>query len=354
MRTDGMSAARIADNLNSIGVLSPVEYKIDRGLPTAKACYGNNGDSKWTATTIIRLLQDETYTGVLIQGKRGKQNYKMTDLTDLPQAEWKRVEGTHDAIIHKHDFNIVQRIMRLDTRRSASAGNGGCDRWTGDVDCVYPFSGILICGSCGGRMTRKTTTIRDNTYHYYHCPTTKKRGCDNAPMIKEGVLSDCVLESIKSHISSIVSIETLLEGGERQKALALLASRIDTQIAENERQIKQIGSYKSTLYENMVNGRITAKEYKEMKSGYTTDEDRLHDAVALLQQEREDVLAGKSDRLSWMGHFRSYEDFIEIDRRIVVSLIQSIKIISKTELTITFNYQDEYAKAVSLLKREVA
>jgi hypothetical protein len=102
---------------------------------------------------------------------------------------------------------------------------------------------------------------------------------------------------------------------------------MDTQIAENERQIKIIGGYKSTLYENMINGRITAKEYKEMKSGYTADEERLLDAISLLQREREDVLAGKSERLSWMGHFRRYEDFSEIDRRIVVSLIKSIKII---------------------------
>ena len=341
MRTDGISAARIAENLNTIGVLSPLSYKQNRGLPTAKNCYGNRGDAKWTATTIIRLLKDETYTGVLTQGKQGKANYKMKDKIARPEHEWKRVEGTHEPIIHRQDFDIVQRIMRLDTRIAPN-----------DTETVYPFSGILICGSCGGRMTRKTTTSNGKSYHYYYCPTTKKRGCNNAPMIKENVLSNCALESIKAHISGIVSIETILEGGERQKALALLASRIVTQIAELERQIKQINTYKSTLYESMVNGRITPKEYKEMKFDYTSDEDRLQNAIALLCQEKEDVLSGKSERLGWMGHFRKYEDFTEIDRRIVVSLIQSIRVISKTEIVITFNYQDEYAKAVALLGKE--
>ncbi len=33
MKIDGMSALKIADTLNSLGVLSPLEYKKDRGLP---------------------------------------------------------------------------------------------------------------------------------------------------------------------------------------------------------------------------------------------------------------------------------------------------------------------------------
>jgi hypothetical protein len=349
MRTDGVSAARIAENLNTIGVLSPMNYKLNRGLPTAKSCYGNRGDSTWSASTIIRLLKDETYTGVLVQGKRSKQNHKMKNLADRPESEWKRVTGTHEAIIDRDDFDIVQRIMRLDTR----IGPNG-DTLLGE-DKVYPFSGILICGCCGGRMTRKTVTSKGKAYYYYYCPTGKKRGCIYAPMIKECVLSECVLESIKAHVSSIVSIETILEGSGRQKALHLLASRIDTQIEEIERQIKQIGIYKSALYESMINGNITSKEYREMKSDYTADEERLLNAINLLQQEKEDVLAGKSERLSWMGFFRRYEELSVLDRRIVVSLIQNIRVVSKSELVITFNYQDEYAKAFALLRqRDVA
>lgn len=346
MRTDGMSAARIAENLNTIGVLSPLEYKKDRGLPTPKRCYGNSGESKWTATTIIRMLRDETYTGTLVQGKRGKLNYRMKDKTDRPESEWKRVEGTHEAIIPQSDFDIVQDIMRLDTR----IGPKG-DTVLGE-EHVYPFSGLLICGSCGGRMTRKTTTVNGKSYHYYYCPTGKKSGCDGSPTVKEISLSECVLKSLKAHIASIVSIEEILEGGERQKALTLLAGRIDEQIAGNERQIRQISGYKAALYENMMNGAISAKDYKDMKAGYSSDEKHLADANAKLHREKEDVLAGKSEQLRWMGCFKRYEQLDVIDRRVVVSLIRSIKINNKNDVAITFNYQDEYAKANALLRRE--
>ena len=43
----------------------------------------------------------------------------------------------------------------------------------------------------------------------------------------------------------------------------------------------------------------------------------------------------------------------EIDRRAVMQLIRSIRVISKDELHIEFNYQDEYKKAVALAEQIV-
>lgn len=41
----------------------------------------------------------------------------------------------------------------------------------------------------------------------------------------------------------------------------------------------------------------------------------------------------------------------EIDRRAVMQLIRSIRVMGKDELHIEFNYQDEYQKAVSLAEQ---
>lgn len=67
-KIDGASAQKIADELNQLGVLSPLAYKISRGLPHPKKGFADSPDAKWSATTIIRILQDETYTGTLVQG----------------------------------------------------------------------------------------------------------------------------------------------------------------------------------------------------------------------------------------------------------------------------------------------
>lgn len=339
MKIEGMSAKQIAQTLNDLGVLSPMAYKRDRGLPHPKKGFADKPDSKWSATAIIRILKDETYTGTLIQGKQGTLNHKLKNLIDKPPAEWKRVESTHEAIIHRQDFDLAHRVMRLDTRTSPNGNT------------VYCFSGILICGCCGNRMTRKTVVYKDRKYFYYYCPTGKKNGCADSIMLKEDALCGCVLESVKSHIANIVSLESILAGSDGQKAALELARRYEAQIVENERQLAHVRTLKATLYENMVVGKLDTNEYKEYKAAYIADDARLNAAIEKLRQQQDDALVGKSERLRWMAHFKRFEGLTAIDRRMTASLIQSICVIGKSELQITFNYQDEYAKVLALIQR---
>ena len=115
-RLEGFSASHIADELNRMGILSPLAYKRNHGMPHAKGGYTDRKDCKWSATTIIRILKDETYTGTLVQGKQTTPHFKLKEREDKPSSEWIRVEGTHEAIIQKHDFDLIQRLRRIDTR----------------------------------------------------------------------------------------------------------------------------------------------------------------------------------------------------------------------------------------------
>jgi len=263
MKIDGMSALKIADTLNSLGVLSPLEYKKDRGLPHPTGGYADKDGAKWSAHTIIRILTDETYTGTLVQGRQGRFNYKIREIIDKPKSEWKRTENAHEHIIKPQDFDLAQRIMRLDTRTAP----GG--------DSVYLFSGILICGCCGARMTRKAVPYKGIKYHYYYCPTTKKRGCIGAATLKEAELHEYVLECVKTQVNNIATLDSILAGSDGQKAAVALAKQYAAQIAENERQIEKAAGIKSTLYENMVTRLITKDDYKAMKAQYTADEARF-------------------------------------------------------------------------------
>ena len=54
------------------------------------------------------------------------------------------------------------------------------------------------------------------------------------------------------------------------------------------------------------------------------------------------------------GGMTKFEGLEELDRRTMVNLVRSIRVLTKTELDITFNYQAEYEQALTLLQREVA
>ena len=338
-KIDGRSAKRIAEELNALGVLSPLTYKISRGLPHPKGGFADRPDAKWSATTVIRILQDEIYTGTLVQGRQGTYNHKLRNVIQKTEEEWIRVENAHEAIIRKRDFDLVQHIMGLDTRTAPEG------------EKVYLFSGLLVCGCCGARMTRKTNTVGGKKYIYYHCPTGKKHGCTHPVMLREDDLIQCVLASVQAHIKNVVSVDELLNSISEETINRELVAGCKAQIAENRAQLEQIGMFKAGLYENFVKGMLDKAEYKSLRDGYSERMEELRSAIDQLRQEMERVTDRTSERQKWAQQFREFSNMTELDRRAVVTLIQSIRIISKTELKITFRYQMEYDAALQKLSQ---
>ena len=89
---EGRGRQSIARMLNESGVPSPSRYKADHGWTRNPP--GKKG--LWNKTTIWRMLRNEMYTGVMIQGRRKKVSYKSKVLIDVPEDQWYRVEGTHE------------------------------------------------------------------------------------------------------------------------------------------------------------------------------------------------------------------------------------------------------------------
>lgn len=336
MRLEGSSTLHIAEELNRLCILSPLAYKKNKGLPCAKGGYADREDCKWSATTIIRILKDETYTGVLVQGKQGTPHYKLKTLEQRPDSEWVKTPNAHEAIILKEDFDLVQRIRGLDTRTVPNKKT------------VYLFSGVLICGCCGGRMTRKTVRSNGKEYNYYYCPIGKKHGCTSPTMIKESTLIDCVREILKGQIDNVASLEAFLFSVDQQRINQQLASEYGEQIAANEQQLEKVSEFKARLYENLVQGILTKEEFSFLKGKYSSETDRLRSAISDLKDKLTDVLENRSERNRWMSHFQQFSTLEDLDRKVIVQLVQSITVLDKKTLTIRFNYEDEYKKALAI------
>lgn len=303
----------------------------------AKKGYADKEDCKWSATTIIRILQDETYTGTLVQGKQGTPHYKIKQMEQRPESEWIRIPDAHEPLIAKQDFDLVQRIRNLDTRTAPKE------------DTVYLFSGVLICGCCGNRMTRKTNRVNGKEYHYYYCPTGKKKGCANPTMLKESTLIDCVRESLKAYICNVASLETMLTSIDQSRINQALVKEYTDHITDNERRLAQVMELKARLYESLVEGILTKEEYTSYKAKYTKQTEDIKAAIAALKEKLTDVLENRSERNRWISHFTQFESLETLDRKALIHMVQSIQVISKTELNIRFTYEDEYKKAIQLV-----
>ena len=74
------------------------------------------------------------------------------------------------------------------------------------------------------------------------------------------------------------------------------------------------------------------------------------ESIRVLKEKLADVLENRSERNRWISHFTQFSTMETLDRKAVVHMIQSIKVIGKKELEITFTYQDEYQKAIQLIQ----
>ncbi len=338
-RLDGYSAYHIAEELNRAGILSPLAYKRSNGLPYAKGGYADKEDCKWSATTVIRILSDEIYTGTMVQGKQSTPHFKLKELETKPSSEWIRVEGTHEAIIDKADFDLVQRLKQLDTRTAPQS------------DRVYLFSGVLICGCCGGRMTRKTNRYKGKEYFYYFCPAGKKGGCTSSSMIKESDLTECVRTSLKAHINSVTSLNSIINGVSRERINRELVNEYTGYIKSNEEQLARVENFKRNLYESLVSGALSKEEFLQYKQDYSAKAEEIKAAIQSWNDKLTEALENRGDRNRWINHFLQFSEMEDIDRSMVARLIQSIVINADKSVNIRFNYQDEYQKVTAFINQ---
>ena len=109
MRLCGNSAEKIAGKLDAMEVPSPLAYKkINNSRFTTT--FARSETPGWTPVAIRRILSNEIYTGVLIQGKDRKTSYKLPDRKKLPREEWIRAEGAVEPLVSREIFDKVQKM----------------------------------------------------------------------------------------------------------------------------------------------------------------------------------------------------------------------------------------------------
>ena len=106
MAYEGKSCKVIADILTNEGVPIPSVYaNLNRGKKSS--AYG-----LWCSRTIDEMLNNETYIGNLTQGRRRTINYKIKKEIRVPKEQWIVKENTHEPIIDKQMFEIVQATYK--------------------------------------------------------------------------------------------------------------------------------------------------------------------------------------------------------------------------------------------------
>jgi len=339
MKLSGYGVDRIANTLDQMGVQPPYEYKKQNG---SKYCSGlrSSADPKWPIETVIHILKDETYTGTIVQGKSRKVNYKVKKSVKIDESQWVRVPDKHDAIISKDQFEMVQEIMRKDTRTSP------------DKDLVYPLSGYIKCGDCGQNMIRRTATKNGKKYYYYHCSTFKNGGECSSHNISCQKVDDTVLNSIQTQVILLDKIDVILDVLDKYPEQQIGVKTLDKQLEKMKSDMEYYGMLKAKLYRDMVDGIVSKQDYIDLNASFEASRKSIESDFYRVENKRKELLAGKLRFQPWIEDLRKYKSVTELSRPLVVALIDKITVISSNEIEVKFVFEDELAEILSYIENE--
>lgn len=322
LKRSGMSCNGIARRLDCLGIPSPLSYKKQSGSSYNCGFHATSTGPLWSKVAVSRILTDETYTGTLVQGKFRKPSHRMRECVMLPKKDWIRVPGTHEAIISKEEFDLIQSLMG----RASSIPKG---QETSD-----PFSGFIRCGRCGSNMTR----INNGTerYTYYRCQSRRQgKGC-GLRLLSEKTL-------IAAFRSSVASLSDLL-----RQAIGVLGSEgISSSCSEVrkvhlrslDREIERLKDIKTGLLQDLRDGVVSREEFMELSSrfsGRISDVQMRRDAFEAVEGEAETNTFSE-----WIDNVSKLCGSEVIDRPLVALLLEGITVWDKDKIDIRFRFEEQ-------------
>ena len=335
-KLEGVSPQDIADALNRLGVLSPMEYKRSLGMKFTTS-FKTNAKAVWSAGTVIRILKNPIYTGVLVQGKETTPSYKVHKRIIKDESEWTVIEDSHEAIISKIDFDSVQKVLKCDTRRSP----GG--------KAVGLFSGMIFCGDCGASMVRKTVPAGEKKYVYYVCSAHKQDKSCSPHRMRDVALEEIVLDSVKQHIREVIDMSELLTITDTAPLRTAQAQKVQRQLDKKHEEYEKLQKLLMSLYENLTEGIIDREEYTRFKASFTARADEAEKQMDALRENLKEIQNHGTEN-AWMNEFTKRQGLTALDRAVVVALIDKILIHSNDVVEIIYRWQDEFAWQLDILR----
>lgn len=344
----GIAPKEIALDLTKRGIVNRSTYKKLQKSKYICSRKISEDEVHWTGDSVKQILMNEVYTGTLVQGKTVHKRLLDKHTTQIAKEDWIRVEGTHEPIVTKEDWDIAQTMMV------------NVEHDTSKPDEVTIFKGILKCGDCKHAMRKKwdnyhTKNGEDHKYLYYNCGTFRDYSKNvsrlneeerkNMPTCTSHYISDNVIRRIVLNDINVIirQLQNLEELVKQQKTASKGISYIDNmkkEIAMREKGIECNRIRLKTARDKLLDNVLTDDEYMEAKADCESAIQHYEREISAL---RERITAPEAVlENTWVKLLLSRGELTELDRDIVIRLIDKIYVYQDRHIEIVYKFSDEF------------
>ena len=334
-KIEGYSNLAIAKRLDEMGILSPMEYKKLRG-EKFQTSFVTEAKARWSSVAIKRILTNETYIGTLVQGKEEKVNYKVKKSVRKPEDEWVRVPKAHEAIISNEDFEIVQDLLKVDTRAVSGEKK------------AHIYAGLLFCGDCMEPMTRRINRYKGRETVAFICSTQNNGGSCSRHAISEEDLNFLVLTGLRQQVALFLDKSRILEKIEQMEIHFEEVAAFDKEIQKLHGEQDKYLNLRAALYEDLKKGIITEEDFKNFREIYEKRYRELQKSISSQEETIKKLFQSGITAGINLERMKNVMQITALDRTTLISFVKRILVYEDKRVYLELRYKELFSKMLML------
>jgi predicted transcriptional regulator len=291
-------------------------------------------DGLWMGANIYTLLKNEMYIGNMVQGRNRIISYKVHVQISVPEEEWYIVPNTHEAIISRELFEQAQLLHSRDTRTAPGKRE------------VYTFSGMIRCSDC--KMAMRRSTAKNHTY--YSCRAAQDKGNCTKRTIREDRLTKAVYDAVRIQIDLVQSLSDTLTAINQRPSVKTQSNRLTNMLKLRQAELDKLITASDSLYLDWKTGEITKEDYRRMKTSFDEKAEALRSTVENIKDEINTMAKGVNASDPYLTTFLKHKNITELNRGIVVELIDTVYVHANGQITIEFAFADELKRVLDFIE----
>ena len=308
----GKRPTDIATHLNNKGIITPIMYRCKKYNLSLES-YPKYTNMRWTSATISKILRSVAYIGHTAQRKTTKISFKSKVTVANPKTDWIIVENTHEPIIDKTTFEIVQRFSKSRT----------CQKNKGFKNI---FSGIAFCADCGKSMSSVGTRKKDSPANLA-CGSYKLYGqsvCSNH-FIDYNTLYDIVLKTIQKQLTlSKEDIEKIALSARKDLESSKNSDKLKSEIEKLKKRSSEIDKMIEKIYEDNFNSIISSETFEKLVTKYENEKKTVNERIKVINEQTSKK--SESSYIDFYNLVKEYTDIKELDQELLFRLIDRIEV----------------------------
>lgn len=274
------------------------------------------------------MLRNRLYTGDMIQNRRSRISYKYRKVIYNPKDQWIIVENTHEPLVSKEDFELVQNQLPAQTQRN-------------DKKEIFLLDGLLKCADCGhniGIRARRKNGKTSTVCNYYRKYKVEYKLCSSHGFDYD-TLENGVVKKIKEVMKYLDSSNVERDVINKYNSIdALENSKINKQKLEVE--INRLKSNLDKSYMDNLSGKISDDMFSRISNKINCDIETKTKKIEKLDK----YISENENKTNSMSEIKKIiKEFMDAEhptRELIMKIIKNISIHDDGNIDIYFNCND--------------